>query len=57
VPTDFRGVYSAMATPFGADGEIDEAKLRASVSRAVDAGVDGLAPCGSTGEFTAMSDA
>jgi 4-hydroxy-tetrahydrodipicolinate synthase len=56
VPTDFRGVYSAMATPFGNDGEIDEAPLRASVSRAVEAGVDGLAPCGSTGEFTAMSD-
>jgi 4-hydroxy-tetrahydrodipicolinate synthase len=56
VATDFRGVFSAMATPFGADGEIDEAKLRASVDRAVEAGVDGLAPCGSTGEFTAMSD-
>jgi 4-hydroxy-tetrahydrodipicolinate synthase len=56
VPTDFHGVYSAMATPFGPDGAIDEAELRASVNRAVEAGVDGLAPCGSTGEFTAMSD-
>lgn len=56
MPTDFHGVYSAMATPFGADGAIDEAELRASVNRAVEAGVDGLAPCGSTGEFTAMSD-
>jgi 4-hydroxy-tetrahydrodipicolinate synthase len=56
VPTDFHGVYSAMATPFGADGAIDEEELRASVNRAVEAGVDGLAPCGSTGEFTAMSD-
>ena len=56
MPTDFHGVYSAMATPFGADGAIDEAELRASVDRAVEAGVDGLAPCGSTGEFTAMSD-
>ena len=54
--TDFRGVFSAMATPFDASGEIDEAALRASVDRAVEAGVDGLAPCGSTGEFTAMSD-
>jgi 4-hydroxy-tetrahydrodipicolinate synthase len=56
VATDFRGVFSAMATPFDASGEIDEATLRTSVDRAVEAGVDGLAPCGSTGEFTSMSD-
>jgi len=55
VPTDFHGVYSAMATPFGADGAIDEPVLRASVNRAIEAGVHGLAPCGSTGEFTLMS--
>ena len=54
MPTDFHGVYSAMATPFGADGAIDEVELRASVNRAIEAGVHGLAPCGSTGEFTAL---
>src|ERR1700754_1112763 len=51
---DLKGVYSAVATPFTADEELDEAGLRALVDRTVAAGVHGLVPCGSTGEFSTM---
>ena len=34
------GVYSAVATPFTAEQEVDEAGLRSLVDRTVDAGID-----------------
>jgi 4-hydroxy-tetrahydrodipicolinate synthase len=52
-----QGVYSAVATPFTADEELDEAGLRALIDRTVAAGVHGLVPCGSTGEFSALTRA
>jgi len=45
-----RGVIPALVTPLAADGSVDTATLSRIVARAVDAGVDGLAPCGTTGE-------
>jgi 4-hydroxy-tetrahydrodipicolinate synthase len=50
-----KGILPALVTPFTDDGAIDEAALRSLVSRLVAAGVGGLVPCGSTGEFTALS--
>jgi 4-hydroxy-tetrahydrodipicolinate synthase len=50
-----RGVLTALATPFAADGSVDEALLRALVDRSIDAGVHGVVACGSTGEFSALS--
>jgi 4-hydroxy-tetrahydrodipicolinate synthase len=50
-----RGVLTALATPFAADGSVDEALLRAVVDRSIDAGVNGVVACGSTGEFSALS--
>lgn len=50
-----RGILTALATPFGADGELDEATLRRVVDRSIDGGVHGVVACGSTGEFTALS--
>ncbi|MBI3979802.1 MAG: dihydrodipicolinate synthase family protein [Chloroflexi bacterium] len=51
-----RGVYSAMCTPFTADGsDIDEAGLRDLVDGTIAAGIHGLIPCGSTGEFASMN--
>ena len=50
-----KGVYSAVATPFTADQEVDETGLRSLVDRTVDAGIHGLVPCGSTGEFSTLS--
>jgi 4-hydroxy-tetrahydrodipicolinate synthase len=50
------GILAALVTPFTADGlSIDEASLGPLVSRLVSAGIGGLIPCGSTGEFTALS--
>jgi len=50
------GILAALVTPFTADGRsIDEASLGPLVSRLVSAGIGGLIPCGSTGEFTALS--
>ena len=54
---DFKGVFSAIVTPFDQRGEIDEPALRTIVSAAIEAGVDGFAPTGSTGEFTSLTTA
>ena len=50
-----RGVYSAVATPFTAEQEVDETGLRSLVDRTIDAGIHGLVPCGSTGEFSTLT--
>jgi 4-hydroxy-tetrahydrodipicolinate synthase len=52
----FEGVLTALVTPLR-DGEIDEGALRALVERQIEAGVDGLVPCGSTGESATLSHA
>ena len=44
------GAYTAMVTPFRADGAIDEAALRRLVDFQIAGGIDGLAVCGCTGE-------
>ncbi|CAN0028906.1 unnamed protein product [Discosporangium mesarthrocarpum] len=50
----FEGVMTALITPFR-DGEVDESALRGLVDRQIEAGVDGLVPCGSTGESATLS--
>jgi 4-hydroxy-tetrahydrodipicolinate synthase len=52
----FEGVLTALVTPFR-DGAIDESALRNLVERQIEAGVDGLVPCGSTGESATLSHA
>jgi 4-hydroxy-tetrahydrodipicolinate synthase len=52
----FEGVLTAIVTPLR-DGEIDEDALRRLVERQIEAGVDGLVPCGSTGESATLSHA
>lgn len=49
------GILAAVSTPFAEDGEVDEGRLRAHVDFLIDSGVHGLVPCGSTGEFAALS--
>lgn len=49
------GVLTALATPFAADGSVDERTLRALVDRSIKGGVHGVVACGSTGEFSALS--
>src|SRR3954452_8660675 len=56
--SDFHGVLPALITPFTPDGaDIDADALRANVERLIGAGVGGLVPGGSTGEFTTLSNA
>jgi 4-hydroxy-tetrahydrodipicolinate synthase len=52
----FEGVLTALVTPFR-DGAIDEPALRNLVELQIEAGVDGLVPCGSTGESATLSHA
>jgi 4-hydroxy-tetrahydrodipicolinate synthase len=54
----FHGVLPALITPFTDDGEaIDTQALAAIVNRLIGAGVGGLVPGGSTGEFTTLTNA
>ena len=50
-----RGVFTALVTPFHADGSIDEPALRRLVRMQVSAGVAGLVPMGTTGESATVS--
>jgi 4-hydroxy-tetrahydrodipicolinate synthase len=50
-----RGAYTALVTPFTPDGAIDEEAFRRLVRWQVLAGIDGLVPCGTTGEAPTLS--
>lgn len=52
----FQGVFTALVTPFR-DGTVDERALHDLVELQIGAGVDGLVPCGSTGEAATLSHA
>lgn len=52
----FQGVFTALITPFR-DGAVDERALEALVELQISAGIDGLVPCGSTGEAATLSHA
>lgn len=56
-PVPFRGAFTALITPFQADGSLDESALRALVRRQLDGGISGLVPCGTTGESATMNEA
>ena len=51
----FTGCGTALITPFSADGSVDEAALRRLVKRQIDAGINFLVPCGTTGESPTLS--
>jgi len=50
-----RGMIIPLLTPFQEDGSLDEQALRRLARRLIAAGVHGLFPAGSTGEFFALS--
>ncbi len=52
----FEGVFTALVTPFRG-GEVDEPALRELIEIQLAAGVDGVVPCGSTGESATLSHA
>ncbi|KAF4556530.1 Dihydrodipicolinate synthetase-like protein [Elsinoe fawcettii] len=55
---ELSGILVALVTPLTDDGsQIHEGRLEAHINRLLDAGVHGLVPGGTTGEFTAMTSA
>jgi 4-hydroxy-tetrahydrodipicolinate synthase len=51
----FTGCGTAMVTPFRGDGSLDEPTLRNLIQRQIDAGIDFLVPCGTTGESPTLT--
>ncbi|MFF0988846.1 dihydrodipicolinate synthase family protein [Kocuria nitroreducens] len=55
---ELRGILAAVTTPFTADASaVDEEALRRHVERLVAAGIHGIVPTGTSGEFTTLTDA
>lgn len=50
-----RGTLTALVTPFNADGSVDFGALDALVDWQIEEGVEGLVPCGTTGESATMT--
>ncbi|PHQ40225.1 dihydrodipicolinate synthase family protein [Halorubrum persicum] len=56
-PTFRHGAVSPpIVTPFDATGAVDADVLANHVETLVDAGLDGMVPCGTTGEFASLTD-
>ena len=51
----FTGCGTALVTPFRRDGSLDEETLRRLVRRQIDAGINFLVPCGTTGESPTLT--
>ena len=51
----FTGTGTALVTPFRRDGSLDEPALRRLVQRQIEAGIDFLVPCGTTGESPTLT--
>ena len=54
-PARLWGCGTALVTPFGADGRVDEASLRRFVEWQLEQGVHFVVPCGSTGEAATLT--
>ena len=55
-PERFGGALCPTITPF-ADGGVSTAHLETLVEHVIEGGIDGLVPCGTTGEFASLSTA
>jgi 4-hydroxy-tetrahydrodipicolinate synthase len=51
----FTGCGTALVTPFRQDGALDEPVLRSLIQRQLDAGINFLVPCGTTGESPTLT--
>ena len=52
------GVYTALVTPFSADGSsIDLEAYEKLLAQQIEGGINGLVPCGTTGESPTLGDA
>jgi 4-hydroxy-tetrahydrodipicolinate synthase len=52
---EYRGVYTALVTPFTKYGSVDEQALEKIIAYQISQGIDGLVPCGTTGESPTLS--
>jgi 4-hydroxy-tetrahydrodipicolinate synthase len=50
------GIGTALVTPFGRDGAVDEMAVRRLAARQIEAGIHYLVPCGTTGESPTLTD-
>lgn len=50
-----KGVYTALVTPFTPQGEIDESAYRHIIEDQINAQVNGIVPCGTTGESPTLT--
>jgi len=51
----FTGTGTALVTPFRQDGALDEPTLHRLIQRQIEAGIDFLVPCGTTGESPTLT--
>jgi 4-hydroxy-tetrahydrodipicolinate synthase len=51
----YKGVYTALVTPFTRDDKIDEKALRKLIGLQIEGGVQGLVPVGTTGESPTLN--
>jgi 4-hydroxy-tetrahydrodipicolinate synthase len=50
----FKGAFTALVTPFR-DGQLDREALKKHIDFQIGGGIDGVVPCGTTGEASTMS--
>lgn len=51
----FRGVYTAIITPFKEDGSLDKQCFKRLIEFNIENGINGIVPCGTTGESPTLS--
>ncbi len=52
----FKGIFTALITPFQADGAVDEKSLKNLVNHQIASGIHGVIPMGTTGESATLPD-
>ena len=50
----FKGAFTALVTPFS-NGQLDEEAYRKLIEWQIQSGINGVVPCGTTGESATMS--
>ena len=57
IAMELSGCGTALVTPFGADGAVDEKALVRLVNWQIESGVNFIVPCGTTGEASTLTEA
>lgn len=52
----FKGTYTALITPFTPDGDVDFESFENIIEHQINAGIEGIVVCGSTGENFALTE-